>query len=133
MDAASALAELQQLSSRIESAVVLDEAGAVLGFSGDDSSAAERLADAAREVLAAAGGLRSADAEVTRVEVELAEGGLFVVREGGRTIAATTGSDAIAGIVVYDLRTSLQGIDAAKPKRRRAKPKSSGDEQESET
>jgi hypothetical protein len=76
-------------------------------------------------VLSAAGALRSAAGEVTRVEIELAEGGLFVLREGGRTIAATTDPDAIGGIVVYDLRTCLQGIDAAKPKRRRTKAKDS--------
>jgi predicted regulator of Ras-like GTPase activity (Roadblock/LC7/MglB family) len=124
VDAAAALAELQGLSTRIESAVVLDEAGAVLGSTHDDPAATERLAGAVADVLAAAGALRSADGEVTRVEVELAEGGLFVLREGGRTIAATTDPDAIAGIVVYDLRTCLQGIDAAKPKRpSRAKAK----------
>jgi predicted regulator of Ras-like GTPase activity (Roadblock/LC7/MglB family) len=123
VDAAAALAELRELSTRIESAVVLDADGAVLGSTHDDPAATERLAGAAADVLAAAGQLRSADGEVTRVEIELAEGGLFVLRAGGRTIAATTDSDAIAGIVVYDLRTCLEGIDAAKPKRSRAKSK----------
>ena len=61
--------------------------------------------------------------EVTRVEVELAGGGFFVLRDGGRAIAATTRPGATAGLVVYDLRTCLQQIDEPKPKRRRAKPK----------
>ena len=127
MDAATALAELEGLSSRIESAVVLDAAGEVLGSSG---RGAARLAGAASELLAAAGTLRASDDEVTRIEVELAEGGLFLLREGGRTIAATTGPGAIAGIVVYDLRTCLERIDT-KPKRRRSKSKSSnGNEEE---
>ena len=114
MDAAVALTELTALSSRIESAVVLDADGKVLGSVGE---AAEGLADATGELLAAAGGLRSSENEVTRIEVELAEGGLFVLRESGRTIAATASPDAVAGIVVYDLRTCLEGIDS-KPKRR---------------
>ena len=126
MDAASALAELQGLSSRIESAVVLDDAGAVLAATG---ARAERLTGAAGELLTAAGALRSPEDEVARVEVELAEGGVFVLRDGGRTIAATTGPGAIAGIVVYDLRTCLERVDA-KPKRRRAKSKGSNGNEE---
>ena len=114
MDAAAALAELQQLSPRIASAVVLDATGEILGSTGEEAA---RLVGPTGELLAAAGGLRSPDDEVTRVEVELAEGSVFVLREGGRTIAATTGPGAIAGIVVYDLRTCLEGIDV-KPKRR---------------
>jgi hypothetical protein len=114
MDAAAALSELTGLSSRIESAVVLEADGTVLGSTDADPA---RLAGAADELLVAARGLRSADDEVIRVELELAEGGLFVLREDGRTIAATTAAGAIAGIVVYDLRTCLEGIDS-KPKRR---------------
>jgi hypothetical protein len=65
---------------------------------------------------------------VTRAEVELAEGSLFVLREGARTIAATTGPRPTAGLVAYDLRTCLQRIAEGKPKRRRtAKPKEDGE------
>jgi hypothetical protein len=62
--------------------------------------------------------------EVTRVEVELDDGAFFVVREGGRTVAATTGPKPTSGLVVYDLRTCAQAIDTA-PKKKRAtrKPK----------
>jgi predicted regulator of Ras-like GTPase activity (Roadblock/LC7/MglB family) len=124
MDAAQALAELTELSSQVLRAVVLDEGGAVLAATDEDPVRAEALAGAARAVVAAANELHSGAADVSRVEVELAEGGLFVLREGGRTIAATTGAGPTAGLVAYDLRTCLQGIDA-KPKRRRAarKPK----------
>ena len=56
---------------------------------------------------------------MTRVEVELEEGALFVLREGGRTIAAVTGPQPTAGLVVYDLRTCLERItEPDKPKRR---------------
>jgi hypothetical protein len=53
------------------------------------------------------------------VEVELDDGALFVLRDGGRTIAATTGSQPTSGLVVYDLRTCLQGITEPEQKKRR--------------
>ena len=62
---------------------------------------------------------------MTRVEVELDEGALFVVREGGRTVAATTGPSPTSGLVVYDLRTCAAGDRHPEPKKKRAtrKPK----------
>jgi hypothetical protein len=123
MDAAQALAELTELSSQVERAVVLNAQGEVLGSTQDDG-ATEPLARAALDLVAAAGELHGSATEVARAEVELAEGGLFVLREGGLTIAATTGAGPTAGLVAYDLRTCLQRIEEPKPKRRRAaKPK----------
>lgn len=123
VEAAKALAELTELSSQIGHAVVLRADGSVLA-STDDDSTAEALGRSALELVAAAFELRSAPSEVTRIEVELAEGGLFVLCEGGRTIAATTGPEPTAGLVVYDLRTCLGSIDETKPKRQR-KPRES--------
>jgi predicted regulator of Ras-like GTPase activity (Roadblock/LC7/MglB family) len=126
MDVAQALAELTELSSQVERAVVLGAEGDVLGSTVDDPAATEALARAALDLVAAAGELHASPEGVTRAEVELSEGALFVLREGGRTIAATTGPRPTAGLVAYDLRTCLHGIDEqAKPKRRRAsrKPK----------
>ena len=93
----------------------------MLASSSGEGPATETLARSALDLVAAAFELRSAQ-EVTRVEVELAEGGVFVIRDGGRTIAARTAPGATPGLVVYDLRTCLQQIDDAKPKRQR-KPK----------
>ena len=127
MDAKQALAELIQLSSQVERAVVLDASGALLASTDD---AGESLGRAALDLLAAAAELHAAADTVTRAEVELGEGGLFVLSEGGRTIAATTGPNPTSGLVVYDLRTCLQGIEQEKPRRRRAtkKPKDEADE-----
>ena len=62
---------------------------------------------------------------MTRVEVELEDGAVFVVRDGGRTIGAVTGPKPTSGLVVYDLRTCVQAIETAAPKKRRSarKPK----------
>ena len=112
MDVAQALSELTELSSQVERAVVLDADGSVLGSTLDNA--------AAGELLAAASELRTSGDEVTRAEVELSEGAFFVLREGGRTIAATTGPKPTAGLVAYDLRTCLHGLgEAEKPKRKR--------------
>ena len=125
MDVAQALAELVELSSQVTRAVVLDFDGSVLGSTTEDLAEGEVLGAVALDLLAAASDLRSEPAEVTRAEVELAEVGLFVIRSGGRTIAATTGPAPTAGLVAYDLRTCLDRIDEPqKPKRRRAAPRS---------
>ena len=118
MDAAQALAELTELSSQVERAVVLRADGSVLAATPEDDAAATALTRGALDVLAIAFELRSSPQEVTRVEVELEEGALFVLREGGRTIAAVTGPQPTAGLVAYDLRTCLERIEPDKPKRR---------------
>lgn len=131
MDASQALAELIELSSQVERAVVLDSGGVVLGSTEESEGAAQELARAALDALGAAGELHSSSGEVTGVEVELADGGLFVLREGTRTIAATTGPSPTAGLVAYDLRTCLQGIEEEeKPKRRRARKKTEKENEE---
>ena len=120
MDAAQALGELMELSSQITAAVVLDGDGAVVASSSDDSAS---LAAATVELLAAAADLGGDGRGVTRVEVELDDGAIFVVREGDRTVAATTGPDPTSGLVVYDLRTCAQAIPSEPKKRRARKPK----------
>ena len=120
MDAAQALAELMQLSSQIETAAVLDADGAVLAAT-SEGQGAEQLAETAAELVGAAHDLGAQD-EVTRVEVELAEGAVFVLRESGRTIAARTGPEPASGLVVYDLRTCLRSM-ADEPKKRRGATK----------
>ena len=123
MDAAQALDELMELSSQITAAVVLDAEGVALASSVTDLTS-DRLAGPTLELVAAAAGLGSASREVTRVEVELDEGAIFVVREGDYTVAATTAPSPTSGLVVYDLRTCAQAITPSEPKKtRRRKPK----------
>jgi predicted regulator of Ras-like GTPase activity (Roadblock/LC7/MglB family) len=116
MDAAQALGELMELSSQIEAAVVLGADGGVIASSGEGGAS---LAGTALELVGAAAEFGS-DPEVTRVEIELAEGALFVVRERDRTIAARTGPEPASGLVVYDLRTCIRSIEEPEPKKKRA-------------
>ena len=130
MDAAQALEELMALSSQLTAAIALDGEGSVLAVSSEDPAVAASLSASTLELVAAAEDLGPDGGEVTRVEVEIDEGAFFVVREGGRIVAATTGPKPTSGLVVYDLRTCAQAIETAAPKKRRTtrKPKDEGAE-----
>lgn len=122
MDAADSLRELTELSTQIRSAVVLRADGTVLASTLDGEAGEAALASSALELVAAAFGLNAQRQEVTRVEVELENGALFVLRDGSRTIAATTGPQPTSGLVVYDLRTCLAGISEPEQKRKKRTP-----------
>ena len=123
MDATQALADLTEISSQVEAAVLFDEAGVRAGSTLPDEAAA-RLARAAAELLSRAGELVEDGAEVTQVEASTPEGSVFVVRDGPRRIAATTGPDPTIGLVFYDLKSCLRVAAAGeKPRRRRAAKK----------
>jgi predicted regulator of Ras-like GTPase activity (Roadblock/LC7/MglB family) len=109
MGPAEALAELTELSSQVEDAAILGESGFVLVSTGTPERG-EELARVAAELLAAAGDVRPDGPPVTRLEVSLEAGSVFVVREGGRTAVATTVPEPTAGLVVYDLRTALRRL-----------------------
>jgi predicted regulator of Ras-like GTPase activity (Roadblock/LC7/MglB family) len=122
MDAAQALADLTEISSQIEAAVLFDEGGAVLGSTLANDEAAQGVARAAGQLLERAGGFRS-EGSITQLEASTADGSVFVVRDEARRIAATTGPAPTVGLVFYDLKSALRNADAepAKPKRTRRK------------
>jgi predicted regulator of Ras-like GTPase activity (Roadblock/LC7/MglB family) len=123
MDAAQALADLTEISSQIEAAVLFDEGGAIEGSTLADEAAAQALARAAAELLEGAAAFRSNGGDVTQLEASTHEGSVFVVRDGARRIAATTVSEPTVGLVFYDLKSCLRGAAAEpeKPKRPRRK------------
>jgi predicted regulator of Ras-like GTPase activity (Roadblock/LC7/MglB family) len=122
MDAAQALADLTEISSQIEAAVLFDEGGAVLGSTLANDEAAQGVARAAGQLLERAGGFRS-EGSITQLEASTADGSVFVVRDRARRIAATTGPAPTVGLVFYDLKSALRNTDAepATPKRTRRK------------
>ncbi|HET8528896.1 MAG TPA: hypothetical protein VFL60_08295 [Gaiellaceae bacterium] len=130
MDVQQALADLTEISSQIEAAVLFGSGGAVQGTTLADEAAAKALADAAASLLEQADALRTGEAGVTQLEAATADGCLFVVRDGDRRIAATTVAEPTVGLVFYDLKSCLRdsagsGGGAApepeKPKRTRKK------------
>jgi predicted regulator of Ras-like GTPase activity (Roadblock/LC7/MglB family) len=123
MDAAQALADLTEISSQIEAAVLFDDGGGVLGSTLTDEQAAQALARSAAELLEGAKGFRSTGAEVTQLEASTQEGSVFVVRDGARRIAATTGPSPTVGLVFYDLKSCLRGTAAEPAAKPKAKPR----------
>ena len=108
MDVQQALADLTEISSQIEAAVLFDESGGVQGTTLADDGAAKALAGAAASLLEQADALRTGDAPVTQLEASTAGGCVFVVRDGARRIAATTVAEPTVGLVFYDLKSCLR-------------------------
>jgi predicted regulator of Ras-like GTPase activity (Roadblock/LC7/MglB family) len=110
MDATQALSELAALSAQITAAVVLDEQGAPVASTLDDARTGQ-LAENVKDLIAAAVGAAGRDGGLAQLEVATPAGSVFVVRDGKRTIAATTKPEPAAGLVFYDLKTALRTID----------------------
>jgi predicted regulator of Ras-like GTPase activity (Roadblock/LC7/MglB family) len=117
-----ALADLTEISSQIESAVVFDREGTVLASTMDDDRAG-RLASTGLELLRAAEEQGSSGKELAQLDVVLQDGSVFVVRDGDRLIVATTVPEPTAGLVFYDLKSCLRGLAGEPEKPKRAAPK----------
>ena len=126
MDAASALADLTEISSQVEAAAVVDADGAVLGSTLSGEPATNRLVQAGVGLLdAATSRFGSASRSVTELEAALRQGSIFVVSENGLGIVARTTAGPTSRLVLYDLRTCLRAVAETrkkpKPRRRAAK------------
>jgi predicted regulator of Ras-like GTPase activity (Roadblock/LC7/MglB family) len=119
VDAQQALADLTEISSQIQAAVVFDDTGKVAASTLGDSLRADELAQAAGGLLAAAEAVKTGESALTQLEVATGEGSVFVVRTGTTVIAATTASNPTAGLVFYDLKSALRNL---KPKPAEKKP-----------
>ena len=117
MDAAQALADLTEISTQIQAALILDEKGAVVASTVADDAAAGQVATAALDLLAAAeetGG--DGSVPLTQILVATDAGSVFVVRGDERIATAITGLEPTVGLVFYDLKTCLR-LSAEKPEK----------------
>jgi predicted regulator of Ras-like GTPase activity (Roadblock/LC7/MglB family) len=108
MDAAEALTRLQDVSSQVEAAVILDRGGDVIASTIGDEERARRVARSGLSLLHE--GERRGEA-LAQLEVALPEGSVFVVVHGERLIAATTAPEPTVGLVFYDLKSCLRDLD----------------------
>jgi predicted regulator of Ras-like GTPase activity (Roadblock/LC7/MglB family) len=108
MEAAQALADLTEVSSQIQSAVLADAEGQVLASTFADDRTAQGVAESALALLAASEASGSDRARLTHLVAETSEGAVFVVRERDRVVAAVTGPQPTVGLIFYDLRTCLR-------------------------
>ena len=107
MDPGQALADLDEISSHVEAAVLLDGRGNVSGTTLADEERANELARRVRALLDAADRVRGG---VTQLAAVTPAGGVFAVRDGETTIAATTPPRPTVGLVFYDLKTCLHAL-----------------------
>jgi predicted regulator of Ras-like GTPase activity (Roadblock/LC7/MglB family) len=115
----AALAELTEISSQVESAVLFDDTGKVVAATMPDERAAQ-VAAAAKALFEQAAQIGGG--QLTQLEASTGDGSLFVVKDGSRLIAASTSAEPTAGLVFYDLKKCLQA--SAKPATRpKPKPK----------
>jgi len=105
VDAAQALADLVEISAQIEAAVLAAADGTVLASTLADEERAGAVARDAVELLQAAAGGAGGPVQL---QVAVPEGSVFVVRDEERLVAAVTGRDPTAGLVLYDLKTCLR-------------------------
>jgi predicted regulator of Ras-like GTPase activity (Roadblock/LC7/MglB family) len=114
----AALAQLTDISTQIEVAVLFDADGKVVAATIPEERAAQ-VATSAKALLEQAGQI--GDGELTQVEASTADGSLFVVTDGSTMIAASTSAEPTAGLVFYDLKIALR--EAAKPAAKPTKPR----------
>jgi predicted regulator of Ras-like GTPase activity (Roadblock/LC7/MglB family) len=111
MRAAEALADLADLSTQVRVAVLAEQDGSVLASTLADEARSREIAAAARKALDAADRLRAhGDAEVSALEAAVPGGSLFVASDDSVLLAATTGPEEPAGLVLYDLRSCLRRL-----------------------
>jgi predicted regulator of Ras-like GTPase activity (Roadblock/LC7/MglB family) len=118
-----ALAELTEISSQIESAVLFEADGTVVAATIPNERAAQ-VAASAKALLEQAAQIGAG--ELTQIEASTEDGSLFVVRDGPRMIAASTSPEPTAGLVFYDLKSCLRAVAEPPPKPEpaaKAKPK----------
>ena len=119
MDAAQALADLTEISSQIEAALIADPGGKVVASTFSEAAKGERVATAALDLLRAAEETRGGDQpELTHLQAATPAGSVFVVRDGRRVLAAVTARDPTAGLIFYDLKTCLRLVEENEEKKK---------------
>jgi hypothetical protein len=110
-----ALRYLDQLSTDIRAALLLDKSGAVAAASGRLADQREPAAELVRQLFARADEAAAEQAAggepPVQVEVTLPTGAVFAARDGGWTIAAVTSRLVLSSLMFYDLRSVLSDLD----------------------
>ncbi len=103
-DAEVAIARLEAMSADFRGAAIVAPDGSILASSSD----AKGWAKAANSVIAAADA--AAGEPVTHAHVGTEDGEVFVVREGEYAMVAAAERFALAGLMVFDIRTALRDL-----------------------
>ena len=104
---ALALDYLGELSTDIESVLVLGSDGKVVAATADEEDRQERMRELTVALLDRAS---EAVAGADQLEVQTAEGSVFAVRGAEWTVAVVAGRKPLASLMFYDLRNVLAGL-----------------------
>lgn len=100
-----------ETSADVRSAVLVDAAGGLLASSDTDRDRSRRFADLAHGLVEAADAAASEPTE--QIEVQIAEGTVFVMRDSRVALACVARRLALPALVLYDLRETLRAESAA--------------------
>ena len=114
---------MTEISSQIRAAVIVDAGGRVLASTFSEGEGARRMAEAAQELLAAAEQAGGSGQPLGQLQAATLEESVFVVRDGERIIAATTGPEPTVGLVFYDLKSVLRSVAAESEEEAKPKPR----------
>jgi hypothetical protein len=105
-----ALDYLDELSTDIRAAVLLDERGALAAHSAPDGDG-ERMRQLAQELFDRAGAVTAGAGEPPRqLEVSLPGGSVYALRDGGWTLVVVSGRFALASLMFYDLHSVIRDL-----------------------
>jgi predicted regulator of Ras-like GTPase activity (Roadblock/LC7/MglB family) len=118
MDAAQALADLTEISSQIEAAVLAQADGSVVASTFREPSRGAELARAAIELVSTADDAHGdpAGRELVQMQAATPRGSVFVVRDERHVVAAIAGSKPTVGLVFYDLKMCLRMLEREEAK-----------------
>jgi hypothetical protein len=105
-----ALRYLDELSTDIRAAVLIDSRGALAAAS--EGAQGEKLRELALDLLERADAAAPFEGPVAQLEAAAAGGSVFAVRGEGWTIAVVAGRFALPSLMFYDLRSVLSDLGA---------------------
>jgi predicted regulator of Ras-like GTPase activity (Roadblock/LC7/MglB family) len=111
MDPSTAIRELKDLSTQIETVILAAADGSPIASTLSDERS-RRVAQLAADLVTRADGVRSDLGREALAQLQAATpgGSVFVVLDSGRLAVATTGPDPTVGLVFYDLKTLLRQV-----------------------
>ena len=109
-----ALADLSEISSQVDAAVVFDANGTVMGSTLAHDGRADEVVRRARAMLDAAEAVRRDAPPLRQLAALTPAGAAFVVRRGDRLIVATTAPSPTVPLVFYDLHTCLENLETGR-------------------
>lgn len=102
---------LVDTSADVQTALLLDAAGAQIESSDPDGERGRELAELARRLVETADA--AADGPVEQIEVQAAGGSAFAVRSPRHVLACVTRRGALPALVLYDMRHALIDLERA--------------------